>query len=125
MFSIDVEASKRCASDLELVADTLEKVRGALASASVEGAMAGSAGLRVQQSIQRASDVAQVYGRGAASLSVALSQIADTYTKAESGAIERYKSITSNQTNNVTVNSVDEAVDYVNGAEPPVAYDAD
>ncbi len=86
MFSIDVEASKRCASDLELVADTLEKVRGALASASVESAMAGSAGLRVQQSIQRASDVAQVYGRGAASLSVALSQIADTYTKAESGA---------------------------------------
>ena len=86
MFSIDVEASKRCASDLELVADTLEKVRGALASASVEGAMAGSAGLRVQQSIQRASDVAQVYGRSAASLSVALSQIADTYIKAESGA---------------------------------------
>ena len=86
MFSIDVEASKRCASDLELVADTLEKVRGALASASVESAMAGSAGLRVQQSIQRASDFAQVYGRSAASLSVALSQIADTYTKAESGA---------------------------------------
>ena len=86
MFSIDVEASKRCASDLELVADTLEKVRGALASASVESAMAGSAGLRVQQSIQRASDVAQVYGRSAASLSVALSQIADTYIKAESGA---------------------------------------
>lgn len=41
--------------------------------------------------------------------------------KAESGAIEMYKSLTVNQNNNVNVNSTDEAVDYVNGAEPPVA----
>ena len=46
-------------------------------------------------------------------------------SKAESGAIQRYNSIVTNQTNNVNVNSSAEAVDVINGAEPPIAYDVD
>ena len=69
--------------------------------------------------------IADLLGRIAGLIADASNGFSGLISKAESGAIERYKSITSNQTNNVTVNSVDEAVDYVNGAEPPVAYDAD
>lgn len=46
-------------------------------------------------------------------------------SKAESGAIEKYRSLTVNQNNNVNVNSTEEADEYVNNAEPPAAYDID
>ena len=45
--------------------------------------------------------------------------------KAESGAMQKYQNIVNNtnQTNNVNVNSTQDAVDYVNNVEPPLAYD--
>lgn len=67
--------------------------------------------------------IADLLGRIASLIATASGGFSGLIAKAESGAINRYNSIVTNQTNNVNVNSVDDAVDYVNGAEPPVAYD--
>lgn len=69
--------------------------------------------------------IADLLGRIADLIATASGGFSGLIAKAESGAIQRYNSIVTNQTNNVNVNSVDDAVDYVNGAEPPIAYDAD
>lgn len=69
--------------------------------------------------------IADLLGRIANLIATASGGFSGLIAKAESGAIQRYNSIVTNQTNNVNVNSVDDAVDYVNGAEPPIAYDAD
>ena len=69
--------------------------------------------------------IADLLGRIANLIATASGGFSGLIAKAESGAIEKYKSLSINQTNNVNVNSTDEAVDYVNGAEPPIAYDAD
>lgn len=69
--------------------------------------------------------IADLLGRIADLIATASGGFSGLIAKAESGAIERYNSLVVNQNNNVNVNSADEAVDYVNGAEPPVAYDID
>ena len=69
--------------------------------------------------------IADLLGRIADLIATASGGFSGLIAKAESGAIQRYNSIVTNQTNNVNVNSVDDAVDYVNGAEPTIAYDAD
>ena len=69
--------------------------------------------------------IADLLGRIADLIATASGGFSGLISKAESGAIERYNSLVVNQNNNVNVNSTGEAVDFVNGAEPPVAYDID
>ena len=69
--------------------------------------------------------IADLLGRIADLIATASGGMSGLIAKAESGAIEKYKSLSINQTNNVNVGSTGEAVEYVNDVEPPVAYDAD
>ena len=69
--------------------------------------------------------IADLLGRIADLIATASGGMSGLIAKAESGAIEKYKSLKIEQNNNVVVDSVDDAVDYVNGAEPPIAYDTD
>ena len=82
------------------------KVFGRVASA-VLGAVA-----------QLLQPIADLLGRIASLIATASGGMSGLIAKAESGAIEKYKSLTIKQNNNVVVNSGEEAGDYVGNAMP-------
>lgn len=91
----------------------------------VAASVLGMAATLLQPIVDLLGKIADIIATISGGLPGILKGMDSMIAKAESGAIEKYKSLTVNQNNNVNVNSTDEAVDYVNGAEPPVAYDID
>lgn len=69
--------------------------------------------------------IADLLGRIASLIATASGGFSGLIAKAESGAIEKYNSIVNNQTNNVTVNSADEAGAYVADSYPRDLAEAD
>ena len=91
----------------------------------VAASVLGMAATLLQPIVDLLGKIADIIATISGGLPSILKGMDSMIAKAESGAIEKYRSLTVNQNNNVNVNSADEAVDYVNGAEPPVAYDID
>lgn len=91
----------------------------------VAASVLGMAATLLQPIVDLLGKIADIIATISGGLPGILKGMDSMISKAESGAIEKYRSLTVNQNNNVNVNSADEAVDYVNGAEPPVAYDID
>lgn len=91
----------------------------------VAASVLGMAATLLQPIVDLLGKIADIIATISGGLPGILKGMGSMISKAESGAIEKYRSLTVNQNNNVNVNSADEAVDYVNGAEPPVAYDID
>jgi hypothetical protein len=89
----------------------------------VAASVLGMAATLLQPIVDLLGKIADIIATISGGLPGILKGMDSMIAKAESGAIEKYRSLTVNQNNNVNVNSTDEAVDYVNGAEPPVAYD--
>ena len=89
----------------------------------VAASVLGMAATLLQPIVDLLGKIADIIATISGGLPGILKGMDSMIAKAESGAIEKYRSLTVNQNNNVNVNSADEAVDYVNGAEPPVAYD--
>jgi tape measure domain-containing protein len=87
----------------------------------VAASVLGMAATLLQPIVDLLGKIADIIATISGGLPGILKGMDSMIAKAESGAIEKYRSLTVNQNNNVNVNSADEAVDYVNGAEPPVA----
>ena len=91
----------------------------------VAASVLGMAANLLQPIVDLLGNIAGIIATISGGLPSILNGLDSMISKVESGAIETYRSLTVNQNNNVNVNSTDEAVDYVNSAEPPVAYDID
>ena len=87
----------------------------------VAASVLGMAATLLQPIVDLLGKIADIIATISGGLPGILKGMDSMIAKAENGAIEKYRSLTVNQNNNVNVNSTDEAVDYVNGAEPPVA----
>ena len=86
----------------------------------VAASVLGMAATLLQPIVDLLGKIADIIATISGGLPGILKGMDSMIAKAESGAIEKYRSLTVNQNNNVNVNSADEADDYVNGAEPPV-----